>query len=1160
MIAGEHKFLSGGGEMGKLIRTKDWSNTPIGNPETWPQSLRTTLSIIINSKFPMFLWWGSDLICFYNDAYRPSLGNDGKHPDILGMKAHEAWPEIWDIIKPLIDQVLAGEGATWSEDQLVPIYRNGKIEDVYWTFSYSPVNDESGKPAGVFVTCVETTEAVVTSKNLLENKDQLQFVIAAAQLGTFDYNPSTNKFSSNARLKNWFGLPLDDQIELTHAIDAIAQKDRERVSNAIKEVLEYSSGGVYDEEFNIVNAISKKEIIVHAKGRAWFNEDKIAYRLNGTVEDVTDQVLARKKIEESERSLRLMILQAPVAIAILRGTDYKVEIANKYALELWGRTEEEVLNISIFDAMPELSSQGIKELLDDVANSGNRFAKSELPLQLLRNGNLETVYINFSYEALYDAEGKINGIMAIGYDVTSQVEARKRVEESEQYIRSLVESAPFPIAVYTGEELRISLANQSIMDVFGKGNDVVGKLYTKILPELQNQQIFEQIREVLRTGIPFHAKNQKVDIVRDGELKSYYFNYSFTPVMDPLGHTYAVMNTGAEVTELQEAKQKVEESEKRFRDSVMQAPLGIVIFRGTENVTEMANEKYLQLIDKTEDQFVGKPLFETIPEVKESIAPIIADVYMTGNAFYGYEFPVRLHRHGKTETNYFNFVYHPLKENNRIAGIMVVATDVTATVTAKHFLEENEEKLNLIIEASELGVFDVNLKSGDMIASDRCYDILGFTNKKKLTQEEIITQVHPDDLKIRTEAFEKAYETGSLHYQIRIIWEDLSLHWKDVKGKVYFDENNKPERMLGTIRDITEEKTFHQQLLVREEKFRLLADSMPQHIWTSDPEGNLNYFNQSVYDYSGLTLRQIYRDGWMQIVHPDDREENVIRWLDSVKTGKDFLFEHRFRRYDGEYRWQLSRAIPQKDANGNIQMWVGSSTDIQNIKEQEQQKDYFISMASHELKTPLTSIKGYVQILQTMHANSEDSFLQKSLKTIDRQLVTLTTLITELLDISKIKSGGLDLNLEHFEITDLIHEVVSEIKHINPNYEIPVTVEKKAVVYADHDRIGQVLINFLTNAVKYAPQSKTINVKCCVKNNSVTVSIQDFGIGINKKEQERVFERFYRVEGSNEKTFPGFGIGLFISSEIIKKHHGKIGVKSDPGKGSVFSFELPVNQ
>lgn len=145
-----HSFLSGGGEMGRLMRSKDWSLTPVGIPDTWPQSLRTTLSIILSSKFPMFFFWGPENVCFYNDAYRPSPGEKGKHPESLGMKGMDVWPEIWKDIYPLIEQVLSGGDATWAEDQLLPIYRNGSLEDVYWTFSYSPVTDESGKLAGIW--------------------------------------------------------------------------------------------------------------------------------------------------------------------------------------------------------------------------------------------------------------------------------------------------------------------------------------------------------------------------------------------------------------------------------------------------------------------------------------------------------------------------------------------------------------------------------------------------------------------------------------------------------------------------------------------------------------------------------------------------------------------------------------------------------------------------------------------------------------------------------------------------------------------------------------------------------------------------------------------------------------------------------------------------
>ena len=561
IIEHTEQFLSGGGEMGELTRIKDWSKTPLGNPGTWPQSLRTTLSIILSSKFPMFLWWGPELICFYNDAYRPSLGNNGKHPSILGMEAAKAWPEIWDVIKPLIDQVLTEGESTWSEDQLIPIYRNGKMEDVYWTFSYSPVRDESGKVAGVLVTCNETTEKVLTLKSL--------------------------------------------------------------------------------ETLN----------------KQYYNN----------------------------------IMQAPVAMCMFKGKDHVVEIVNQLMLEIWGKTNEQVINKPIFEGLPEAKGQGLEELLDNVYRTGDKYVGNERAVDLLRNGSIETTYVNFVYEAFREANGHISGVVAVVNEVKAQVIARKKIEES-------------------------------------------------------------------------------------------------------------------------------------------------------------------------------------------------------------------------------------------------------------------EEQLNIVIEASDMATWELNLETRKVTHSPRYLEILGFHKNENPTHQEILKRISQQDIEIRNSAFQKAFKTGELRFSSKIVWPDDSIHWIDVRGKVFYDKSNNPVNVIGTMRDITEEKKYQQQLEEREQKFRLLADSMPQHVWTSDSDGNLNYFNQSVYNYSGLTREQIEKEGWIQIVHPNDREKNVIEWANSINTGSDFLLEHRFRRYDGTYRWQLSRAIPQRDAQGNIQMWVGTSTDIQDQKTFASELEKQVQTRTKELK------------------------------------------------------------------------------------------------------------------------------------------------------------------------------------------------------------------
>jgi hypothetical protein len=175
-------FISGDGEMATLIREHDWAGTPIGPPESWSPSLRTTLGILLNSAFPMFLFWGSDLVCFYNDAYRPSLGVNGKHPAI-GKKGKEVWEEIWGFIGPLVEKVMTTGRSVWFEDRFVPFYRNGKVEDIYWTFSYSPVYDENGSIGGTLVTCTETTGKVRMAERLVESEKRFETLVNEATVG-----------------------------------------------------------------------------------------------------------------------------------------------------------------------------------------------------------------------------------------------------------------------------------------------------------------------------------------------------------------------------------------------------------------------------------------------------------------------------------------------------------------------------------------------------------------------------------------------------------------------------------------------------------------------------------------------------------------------------------------------------------------------------------------------------------------------------------------------------------------------------------------------------------------------------------------------------------------------------------------------------------------
>lgn len=278
--------LSGNSEMAERIRSNDWSNTPLGPIDQWPQTLLSTLNLILNSKSPLFIFWTTELYCFYNDAFRPSLGYDGKHPALLGKPAAEFLPEAWHIIKPLTDKVFKGE-STWRQNEPVKMYRNARLESTYWTFAYSPIMDDQGKPQGVFVNCTETTHQFISHRDLIEREERLFFAVEAAQLGTWDYIPATNTFSGNDRLKDWFGLRREDEILLDHAIASIKDSDRDRVLKAIETALKIESGGLYDITYTIINPNTQVERVVRAVGKAWFDENNVARLFNGILQDIT---------------------------------------------------------------------------------------------------------------------------------------------------------------------------------------------------------------------------------------------------------------------------------------------------------------------------------------------------------------------------------------------------------------------------------------------------------------------------------------------------------------------------------------------------------------------------------------------------------------------------------------------------------------------------------------------------------------------------------------------------------------------------------------------------------------------------------------------------------------------------------------------------------
>jgi two-component system CheB/CheR fusion protein len=393
---------------------------------------------------------------------------------------------------------------------------------------------------------------------------------------------------------------------------------------------------------------------------------------------------------------------------------------------------------------------------------------------------------------------------------------------------------------------------------------------------------------------------------------------------------------------------------------------------------------------------------------------------------------------------------------------------------------------------------------------------------------------------------------------LSIILTDLTLQKENEKQLELKNQQLEEARLAAykmneELEDIVEERT--KDLLISREYFKFLADNIPVIIWTSGIDGKLDYVNRRWVEYTGFNVEES-KTKQAELIHADDLERSITEWQTAIKEKRKYEGEFRLKRtIDGAYRWHYSQAIPFKDQHGNITAWIGTNIDIDDQKKELEKKDEFISVASHELKTPLTSLKGYIQLMEFQENLSDAAkiYVSKATSSVNK----LQHLIDELLDASKIKAGKLKFNKEELNLTNLVDLCIENSTYIYPLHQIKKELQDDIIVCGNAERLEQVLMNLINNAVKYSPNRKEIIIRAEKNESSAIVSVIDYGIGMVKSDQELIFQRFYRANG-HESTMPGLGMGLYISSEIIKEHNGEIHVRSKLNEGSVFSFSLPL--
>ncbi len=548
-----------------------------------------------------------------------------------------------------------------------------------------------------------------------------------------------------------------------------------------------------------------------------------------------------------------------------------------------------------------------------------------------------------------------------------------------------------------------------------------------------------------------------------------------------------------------------------------------------------------------------------------------------------------------------NVLPHPkpiYDSKGTITGAVNMLIDITDFKLSRQVLDESEARFRNVADHAPMLVWMSDENGSGAFINKTFLEYLGLSASEEFLRNTWTDHIHADDYENVIRVFDEAIQKKE-SYTLELRIKEAATgeyHWFFAKGIPRYVRKGVFSGFMVTAVDIDERKKTEKSILESVEHIHFLADTMPQKVWTALANGSITYMNIPWIEYSGITLDEFRRSGWKSITHPDDLELCDTKWVRSIQTGEPFENEHRFRRMDGEFRWHLSRSIPQHNAKGEIILWVGTDTDIDDKKRAEEElilankiaeysllkrdkalrelmetkkkveeimrvKEQFLSNMSHEIRTPMNAIVGFTDLILKTGLSSEQKQYTDAIKTSGENLLVI---INDILDFSKLEAGGITFEKIDFKLSQVLATMTDLMlpKSTEKNIKLSVVIDKKIPdnLIGDPTRLNQILLNLVGNAIKFTEKGEVQTTIDLVTDNDdlieLYISVRDTGIGIPLEKLTTIFEPFTQATSETTRKYGGSGLGLSIVRQFVERQDGSVAVDSTVGKGSTFSFRL----